>query len=847
MMLKKPGLTNYRVVDPVWLYTLVCIPIAVYFRFIGGTWLIHANSYFESVLNLGLISLLFGVWVIYKWRNRGSFLLSGLETQLAVFIAVVGLSTIFSTNRSISLEINTGLITVIAASFLLLEIQNYSPLWDGMIRAILITGGINVIAILNNIIKWFDLYKIGIKDIPGRLGYVLNALPRMPALANHNPNVTAVYLIILLPFFIQALFSVKKFLAKFILVLLIFLIIVILFLTQSRGVYIGLAALAASYLVLFQRGLRNLYKQHKTALILIIIISLCLVVISGYYVFQKRGLLNDPSMEGRVKVWTTSILMIRDHPLFGTGLGTFPEQFLNYRDPSTYTKIVFHAHNEILQIVTQIGFVGFGALGWVLIAYYRKVAFRGRMITGQEKVYVCALASFAGMGLVDAYFSSANITLLVIICAVGLMPQGSIRKVTWSEGSIVFVITILALLGGLDWYANWRLQPYNEARVAAYRGDWDVAQTQIQIARQRDPANPYYGLTEAQITGQIACSDGTDLEIAIQGYEERLSRYGDWGLVQANLAGLYMEKGDYQAAERYSRAAIEKDPEQALYFCLLGEALQKQDNKAQAVQEYVRCIALEPGWIDTSFWKQDPVKNELTAEVIKLVLNSDSKPGTLQASRNAELYWYLGEKSKSIDIINVALNNNPDNQDLLLLYAGLLIDRGTNITGSQTIIDGVINDHPRNGQAWYLKGIVSLAEGEINQAITSFELSVLLNPLPQNLWYLGYSYLQAGDLGRGLDQMQIAANWMEDNPLFSQWASRRFPIPGEKLPCLPAFKTGRDYYYPAGEAIKVLATIDCCEAAIWYGRLNEFGWFDLNSIDYGLIKCIPNDEQDCPP
>jgi len=51
---------------PDWAYTLLFLPVAVYFRFIGGTWLIISNDYDSRILNLVFVSAVFLFWVSWK-------------------------------------------------------------------------------------------------------------------------------------------------------------------------------------------------------------------------------------------------------------------------------------------------------------------------------------------------------------------------------------------------------------------------------------------------------------------------------------------------------------------------------------------------------------------------------------------------------------------------------------------------------------------------------------------------------------------------------------------------------------------------------------------------------------
>ena len=158
-------------------------------------------------------------------------------------------------------------------------------------------------------------------------------------------NGLAAYLVCILTLFISIIFvkSNLRFLAllkdkaiywvKF---LLLFLLAGCLFLTFSRGGWVGF--LFASLLMLF------LTRKWKLML-LPCLFMLVLVLVPG---IRERVMGGD---SGRFNVWGGAWAMIKDHPLLGVGIGTFMANF------SQYTKGlgVFYAHNCYLQSWAETG------------------------------------------------------------------------------------------------------------------------------------------------------------------------------------------------------------------------------------------------------------------------------------------------------------------------------------------------------------------------------------------------------------------------------------------------------------------------------------------------------------
>ena len=65
--------------------------------------------------------------------------------------------------------------------------------------------------------------------------------------------------------------------------------------------------------------------------------------------------------------------MFRNKPVLGWGLGTFPTVYPQFR--SFYTNFFVNAaHNDYLQLLAEMGVLGFGTMIWFLIVLYRRAS-----------------------------------------------------------------------------------------------------------------------------------------------------------------------------------------------------------------------------------------------------------------------------------------------------------------------------------------------------------------------------------------------------------------------------------------------------------------------------------------
>ena len=84
----------------------------------------------------------------------------------------------------------------------------------------------------------------------------------------------------------------------------------------------------------------------------------------------------------RITIWKFIWLMIKDHPIIGSGLGTFQYNSLQYQakffgqgnNRALYPYgITDKAHNEYLQLWAELGIVGLLAFIWMIIQFFVNV------------------------------------------------------------------------------------------------------------------------------------------------------------------------------------------------------------------------------------------------------------------------------------------------------------------------------------------------------------------------------------------------------------------------------------------------------------------------------------------
>lgn len=189
-----------------------------------------------------------------------------------------------------------------------------------------------------------------------------------------------------------------------------------LILTQSRGAWLGCAA--GIYLLCVLRDKRFLW----LLLPLTIIVSLIFFQQANGNLLLMLSLLDtrqEATLPGRMEIWSKALIMLRDFPLTGIGLGTFGEVYRLYFASIVLPSagdIVYHAHNTLLSVAVEVGLPGvlvystllgsFGAISWDAMKYKRTV---NRVLAIG---LACGVFGYLVFGLFDAFTLGRNLEII---------------------------------------------------------------------------------------------------------------------------------------------------------------------------------------------------------------------------------------------------------------------------------------------------------------------------------------------------------------------------------------------------------------------------------------------------
>lgn len=123
---------------------------------------------------------------------------------------------------------------------------------------------------------------------------------------------------------------------------------------------------------------------------------------------------------GRPHYWGSVVMIIKDFPLFGTGLGTFSSVYPAYAKTRTYA-LLGHAHNDYFEYMSELGVAGMllllGGIGFLLfksiLSWYkrRNAEIKGMVLGGLISIFVMGIHSFTDFNM----HIPANMLLFTVI------------------------------------------------------------------------------------------------------------------------------------------------------------------------------------------------------------------------------------------------------------------------------------------------------------------------------------------------------------------------------------------------------------------------------------------------
>jgi len=132
--------------------------------------------------------------------------------------------------------------------------------------------------------------------------------------------------------------------------------------SRSGGILLLLIFMLFFELIVFFFSRSRIRKTWiKNFLKIMFVVITLIALYAGIESMVGRFSLDNLLQEGRPRYWTTVMRIVKDFPLFGTGLGTFGLAYEAY-ETLGLSGMLIHAHNDFLEYLSELGVLGFALL-----------------------------------------------------------------------------------------------------------------------------------------------------------------------------------------------------------------------------------------------------------------------------------------------------------------------------------------------------------------------------------------------------------------------------------------------------------------------------------------------------
>jgi O-antigen ligase len=343
--------------------------------------------------------------------------------------------------------------------------------------------------------------------------------------------------------------------------------------------------------------------------------------------------LRDTTFNSRTFLWSATWKMIQDYPIFGTGAGTWQWVHPKYRDPRMQMT-ADHAHNDILQMTSDYGIIGFLLVAATLVGFFRHARLLTKHgVTSEHRCFAVGAVLAVSILIVHSWFDfnlhiPANgllfSTILGLVAGMEV-PEGPYSARPLKPALRYLLGTGLILFVGMGLYL---IVPAARAVHDTYLGDvekqyllWDDAIAHYQRAMKLDPKHirPRTQLGDIYIT-QARFRLGPEKEqerrelvrMATEHYEAALKIYRTRPDVLAKLAGAYDMADEMDKARRTFEKAIDLDPNSYRIHSQYALFLRRRGQEAEALRAFEVVDKLYPN--SFSYWNMENLRNPPPAE-----------------------------------------------------------------------------------------------------------------------------------------------------------------------------------------------------------------------------------------
>ncbi|NQT89746.1 MAG: O-antigen ligase family protein [Candidatus Omnitrophica bacterium] len=301
---------------------------------------------FSNALTEIATASIIALWIIGKILKKDYSLPGGILSILLVLLSAWTLASFINTGYMH--ESIRGLFKVIKHAALFMATIDYFRTRARIERLVYVMFGVAFFICLNGILQ----YIIGTDLIRHRTIDPYDYLHRVSSSFRHANDFGA-YLVVIIPLLMSLIFSKGRSLKMRIMLSVVLLpAFWCLVTTDSRGAWIGFL-IALLYMA---------FMRSKKLFVIILILLLASPLFMPHSIKDRFSDISTINSGGtiweRIKLWSGTADMVRDHPVLGVGVNTYTKNFPKYK-PADYPDVRY-THNSYLHMAAETGIVGAG-------------------------------------------------------------------------------------------------------------------------------------------------------------------------------------------------------------------------------------------------------------------------------------------------------------------------------------------------------------------------------------------------------------------------------------------------------------------------------------------------------
>lgn len=224
-----------------------------------------------------------------------------------------------------------------------------------------------------------------VESLIGLLQYIVSGT-KVPASGTYiNPNHFAGLIIVVIPLFLGYVLylgatrtdsrgmledkTISQLPTQLILIFATSLFAIAMILAQSRGAIFSFVVSLLIFYILISGNKKSATIKLLLGIFFVIVIIYSLWI--GLDPVIEKFSYTSKELPNRTYIWKDTLNLIKDFPIFGTGLGNFNLAYTMYKKEAFWPYVYEHAHNDYLELAAETGLAGFVLILWALTAFFK--------------------------------------------------------------------------------------------------------------------------------------------------------------------------------------------------------------------------------------------------------------------------------------------------------------------------------------------------------------------------------------------------------------------------------------------------------------------------------------------